>query len=123
MILDGRLYDVKTTLEPRRDLPFRVRQLVGYCLLDCTDATVSWTAPFALEAVGFYFSRQAKWISWPLPELIRRTTGDAGATLERIRGEFRARAHRDSLFGGAERRRRTRKPRRSSRKRIRRSET
>lgn len=83
LILDGRLYDVKCTLKPREDLPYNVRQLIGYALLDWNDA-------YDLGEVGFYFARQGKWISWPLPDLIQQTTGDGTATLAGVRKEFEA---------------------------------
>ena len=85
LIVDGCLYDVKTTVEPRRDLPRNLRQLLGYALLDWNDA-------LALERVGFYFSRQGSWRSWALDDLVEQTA-EQGATLRQLRDDFRSRAH------------------------------
>ena len=86
LILDECLYDVKTTVRPAGELPLRLRQLIGYALLDWNDA-------FALRRIGFYFSRQGEWISWPLDEVVRAATGDRTATLPMLREEFRGAAH------------------------------
>lgn len=82
LALDDCLYDVKTSMTPRRNLPFNLRQLIGYALLD-------WNDELGLKRVGFFFSRQGKWISWELADVIRRTTGIPTATLKGLREEFR----------------------------------
>ena len=82
LTLDGCLYDVKTTMTPRRNLPFDLRQLIGYTLLD-------WNDELGLKRVGFSFSRQGKWMSWQLEDVIRRTTGNPTATLKGVREQFR----------------------------------
>lgn len=99
LILDRRLYDVKCTLEPRKELPRNVRQLIGYALLD-------WNDDYELLEVGFYFARQGEWISWPLPSLIQQTTGDGTATLAGIRKEFEAVALQHSPLAALPRARR-----------------
>lgn len=83
LTLDGCLYEVKTSMTPRRNLPFNLRQLIGYALLD-------WNDELGLKRVGFYFSRQGKWISWELADVIRRTTGNPTATLKGLREQFRS---------------------------------
>ena len=83
LTLDGCLYDVKTSMTPRRNLPFSLRQLIGYALLD-------WNDELGLKRVGFFFSRQGKWMSWELADVIRRTTGDPTATVEGLREQFRS---------------------------------
>lgn len=85
LIVDGCLYDVKTTMKPREDLPRNLRQLLGYALLDWNDA-------LGLERVGFYFSRQGSWLSWALDDLVEQTAAH-GATLRQLRDDFRSRAH------------------------------
>ena len=70
----------------RHGLPFWFRQLIGYALLDWNDA-------FALQRVGFYFSRQGEWMSWGLPNLIRQSTAVPEATLQGLREEFHTLAH------------------------------
>lgn len=89
MIVDGCLYDVKTTAHPRDRLPVNVRQLLGYALLD-------WYDGYRLDRVGFYFARQGRWKDWPLEQLVRETTGDAHATLAGLRDQFRALAEEHS---------------------------
>ena len=81
LVLDHRLVEVKTTIDPRRDLLRASRQLLGYVLLD-------WSDEHEMEAAGFYFARQGKQISWPLRTLIAGTTGDSNATLKGLRVEF-----------------------------------
>lgn len=85
LILDGCLYDVKTTLRPRRHLAAMLRQLLGYGLLD-------WDDEFGLDRVGFYWSRQGKWMSWNLAEMIERGANPE-ARLRRLREDFKRRAH------------------------------
>ncbi len=88
LIVDGCLYDVKTTMKPRDRLPQNVRQLLGYALLD-------WNNALALESVGFYFSRQGTWLSWALDDLVAQTA-TPGATLRQLREEFRSLAHENN---------------------------
>ena len=45
LIIGGCLCDIKTTLDPRRDLPNTMRQLIGYMLLD-------WDDEYKLREVG-----------------------------------------------------------------------
>lgn len=85
LILDGCLYDVKTTLRPRRGLTPMLRQLLGYALLD-------WGDELELDRVGFYWSRQGKWMSWRLDDLIGESASPA-ESIEGLREEFRRCAH------------------------------
>ena len=98
LIIDHRLYDIKTTINPRKNFPAHLRQLIGYALLD-------WDDKYALTDVGFYFSRQATYMSWPLSRLLTRCTGPpvstrrpkelirratlVGPTLSTLRNRFR----------------------------------
>lgn len=83
MVVDGCLYEVKTTVAPRDRLLFSARQLLGYVLLD-------WRDEYGLERAGFYFSRQGRRMSWPLGQLIARTTGEPEASVAALRADFRA---------------------------------
>ena len=85
LILDGCLYDVKTTLLPRRGFPSMLRQLLGYALLD-------WDNEFEIDRVGFYWSRQGEWMSWRLDELIGESASPA-ESIDSLREEFRRCAH------------------------------
>lgn len=67
LIIDHRLYDIKTTNNPRKDFPDHLRQLIAYALLD-------WDDKYELTDVGFYFSRQATYMSWPLSRLLNECT-------------------------------------------------
>ena len=82
LIVEGCLYEVKTTKAPREKLVGAFRQLLGYVLLD-------WSHDHGLERAGFYFARQGKGMSWPLGEIVRQTTGEADATLAGLRDDFR----------------------------------
>ena len=85
LILDGCLYDVKTSLRPRLGLTPMIRQLIAYVLLD-------WDDEFGLDHVGFYWSRQSKWMSWNVAAVIEHSTRST-MPIYGIRGEFRRRAH------------------------------
>lgn len=100
LILDGCLYDVKTTEHPRRDFPVSLRQLIGYALLD-------WSDTFGLKSVGFYFARQGAWMSWNLRELIRETAL-SGTSLDGLREAFCATAQERNPRALARMRRRAR---------------
>ena len=89
LVVSRCLYDVKTTVNPRDQLPANVRQLIGYALLD-------WHDRYGLERVGFYFARQGRWMDWPLELLVKETTGDPHATLSGLRDEFRLLADENS---------------------------
>ena len=82
LIVEGCLYEVKTTKAPRDRLVDSFRQLLGYVLLD-------WSDEYRLERAGFYFARQGKRMSWPLGELVSQTTGEAEAMLAGLRDDFR----------------------------------
>ena len=84
LIVDGCLYDVKTTMKQREGLPRNLRQLLGYELLD-------WHGALGLERAGFYFSRLGAWLSWELEELVRQTAAP-GATRRQLRDDFHSRA-------------------------------
>lgn len=88
MIVEGCLYEVKTTKAPRDKLVDSLRQLLGYVLLD-------WLDDYKLERVGLYFARQGKRMSWPLAELVWEVTGDANATLAGLRDDFRRAAEKN----------------------------
>lgn len=85
LILDSCLYDVKTTLRPRLGLTPLIRQLIAYVLLD-------WNDEFGLDRVGFYWSRQGKWMSWDVAEVIEHSTRST-VPLYGLREEFRRHAH------------------------------
>lgn len=82
LIVEGCLYEVKTTKAPREKLVDAFRQLFGYVLLD-------WSDEYRLERAGFYFARQGERMSWPMGELVSQTTGVADATLTGLRNDFR----------------------------------
>ena len=82
VIIGGRLFDVKTTMNPRNGLPVTIRQLIGYTLLD-------WCDEYGIHGVGVYFSRQGERVDWELEDLVERTATDGRSTLTELRGAFR----------------------------------
>ncbi len=68
LIVDGCLLEIKTTVRPDtlpRDV---IYELLGYVLLDFTNA-------YRIGSVGVYMSRQGEFVSWPLAELLPRLAG------------------------------------------------
>jgi len=82
LICDGCLYDIKTTVNPRKKFVEHLRQLIGYALLD-------WYDEHALDGVSIYYARQAASMTWSLPELIEECAGGELADLGSLRGRFR----------------------------------
>ena len=83
IIVDGCLYDVKTSSNPRGELAAAIRQIIGYALLD-------WNDEYKLDRMGLYLSRQGKAISWSTDEIIKATASYPRATLHEMRNEFRS---------------------------------
>lgn len=81
-ILGNRFYEIKAVLRPRDKLPDRLRQLIGYLLLD-------WNDRYGLETAGFYFARQGEFVSWPVAFLIPETAGDARRCARSVQGPCR----------------------------------
>jgi hypothetical protein len=67
LILDGTLFDVKTSKRVRPQRP-ELWQLAGYVLADLDDQ-------HHVDAVGLYFARYGSSISWPLDEFFDRLAG------------------------------------------------
>ena len=87
LIVENCLYDIKTTVNPRKTLSKDLRQLIGYALLD-------WDNKYALDQVGFYYSRQATYMTWPLSELLMECASTESADLLSLRGRVRTLAER-----------------------------
>ena len=84
LIVENCLYDIKTTVNPRSTLVKDLRQLIGYALLD-------WDSEYGLDQVGFFYARQAVYMTWPLSELMVECTGGREPVdLGTLRGRFRA---------------------------------
>jgi hypothetical protein len=81
LIIDACLWEVKTTIKPMsfKKWPY---QLLGYNFLD-------YENEFKLKSVGIYLSRQQRWISWPLEDLIRILAGDTKISIDEWRARFR----------------------------------
>jgi hypothetical protein len=62
-ILDGTLIDCKATVRPHRMGRAEIYQLVGYLLLDYSDA-------YTIKNVGLYLSRQGALIEWSTAEFL-----------------------------------------------------
>ncbi|GAU71331.1 hypothetical protein SSP35_34_00160 [Streptomyces sp. NBRC 110611] len=87
-ILDGKLIDCKATIRPGRLGQAEIYQLVGYLLLDYSNA-------YAINGVGLYLSRQGALIDWSVEDFL----GLLGARLDL---ETLRAACRYALTGGAE---------------------
>lgn len=83
LIVDGCLWDIKTTIKNRAD-GILLYQLLGYVLLDYEDE-------HAIESVGFLFPRQNDSIHWPLAELMRELSGQADISVSGLRQQLRRR--------------------------------
>jgi hypothetical protein len=82
IIIDKCLWDIKTTIKPKKYFYKWPYQLFGYSFLDCDDK-------FQIRSVGIYLSRQGLWISWPLEELIHILGGNVKISLNEWRKRFR----------------------------------
>lgn len=83
LIANNCLYEFKTSVNPRRKFNDHIRQLIGYTLLD-------WENEYALEKIGFYYSRQVTCLTWPLSELLVECSGNKSVSLRSLRKRFRA---------------------------------
>ena len=90
LVVAGLLIDIKSGCggKPRRDgtrspslAATDVYQLLGYALLDFSDR-------YALQSVGIYAARFGYLAQWPLPDLIRQTTGRTDLGLLALRQQF-----------------------------------
>jgi len=79
VILGGCLLDVKCTVQPSLTLE-SLAQLLGYLLLDYSDA-------YSIEAAGFYLARQGLLLRWPLVRLFCHQA--SRAELSQLRESFR----------------------------------
>ena len=66
LVVNGTLYDFKCTKQAAQRN--HLYQLLQYAALD-------WPEQFGIRAVGFYFTRQGVWVSWPVEELMERLHG------------------------------------------------
>ena len=81
IVLDGCLYDIKTTANTRENFPAHIRQLLGYLLLD-------WENEHGIDRFGFYFSRQCHKTSWDAESLVRQTA-TTGSDIQSLRKELK----------------------------------
>jgi hypothetical protein len=83
LIVDGCLLELKATIQPNIVRPEWLYQLLGYALLD-------YSNEYRIDAVGFYFARQSRLISWPLDKFIDAMTDGVSPSLSQLRAEFAA---------------------------------
>ena len=88
LIVDGCLWDIKTTIRKNADRKW-LDQLLGYILLDYEDE-------YAIESVGFLFPRQNASVHWPLADLMQELSGQADISLSDLRLQLRRRLRSDS---------------------------
>ena len=81
LIIDGTLYELKTTKNNKLE-PAWLRQLVGYLLLDYNDE-------LRIRGLGFYFVRHGQIMTWSVEELLSTLSGEATPPdLPTLRSEF-----------------------------------
>ena len=93
LIVDGCLLEIKTTVRPEtlpRDVLY---QLLGYVLLDFSNA-------YGIGSVGVYMSRQGEIVSWPLAELLPQLAGAESADLPGLRRSFETLLTEETELGG-----------------------
>lgn len=88
LIVDGCLWEIKTTVQTRAKRAW-LYQLLGYLLLDYED-------DHALERAGFLFPRQQAAVHWSVTQLIRALSGRADVELTDLRRAARVRLDRAS---------------------------
>ena len=80
LILNRCLIDFKTTVNPKLD-PEWLRQLVGYVLLDYSNA-------HEIDSIAIYLARQKILLQWPIEELLHALSGEI-INLSTMRTEFK----------------------------------
>ncbi|MDE0698390.1 MAG: hypothetical protein OXH76_21435 [Boseongicola sp.] len=81
LVVNGCLWDLKTTLKKRAEGTW-LYQLLGYVLLDYEDR-------HAIDHVGLQFPRQAASVHWPLQELADELSGTPDVSIAAMRQEIR----------------------------------
>lgn len=80
LILDGYLFDIKATINPKVTSEL-LYQLLGYILLDYSDS-------YSISGAGFYFARQGLWLHWPLDQFLKELTKQDDVSLDELRIRF-----------------------------------
>ena len=80
LIIDGCLWEIKTTMRERARGRW-LYQLLGYVILD-------YENEYAIDRAGFLFPRQNKSIHWSLPALIRRLSGRTDLSMACLRQQL-----------------------------------
>ena len=81
LIIDGRLVDIKTTVNARIESNW-IWQLIGYVLLDYSDF-------HRINGIGLYMARQGILLEWDLDEAIRDMSTGTPYTVEELREQFK----------------------------------
>jgi hypothetical protein len=79
-ILDGCLFDIKTTINPRV-ANLWLYQLLGYVFLD-------YNNQYQIHEVGMYLARQGIILRWTLADLLNQLSGGTAPPLEELRERF-----------------------------------
>lgn len=80
IILDGCLWEIKTSIKPNLD-PFALYRLLGYTLLDYSDR-------HKIGSVAVYMARQQVLLKWPLTEFLAAMAGGSATELAGVRRRF-----------------------------------
>ena len=81
LIVDGTLIEIKTTTQLKIDGDW-IRQLLGYVLLDYSDA-------HRISDIGLYMSRQGMLITWELEEVLRGLYSGEPPKIGVLRNQFK----------------------------------
>ena len=81
LIVDGTLFEIKTTVKPEIGADW-IWQLMGYVLLDYRDA-------LQITDIGIYMVRQGLLFRWDLEEAVQVLSGQTAPSIEELRACFR----------------------------------
>ena len=86
LIVDGRLIDIKTSAKQEIQSD-SIWQLLGYVLLDYSDV-------HRINSISLYMARQGIFFQWDLDEAIRGLRSGNKVSVDELRGQLKAIAHR-----------------------------
>lgn len=81
LIMDGCLTEIKATIDPKKNRPKWLYQLLGYLLLDYRDE-------YRIRCLGFYLARQRRYIHWTVEDFLTVLSGGSIPPLDVLRSEF-----------------------------------
>ena len=82
LIVDGALFEIKASTKLIID-PNWLRQIMGYVLLDTSDA-------YSINSIGLYLARQGLCLRWYLEKALSELCGNPSPSIETLRMQFRS---------------------------------